>query len=100
MGAFPKIVGPHSFMGGVRARGVAEVKRLAALPRDEYSVVRKTAAARLGLSPPTLDDLSNQQPPELPNREPPAPPSGPPTPAADSYGEFLVSSPSPWKALL
>jgi hypothetical protein len=51
------------------ARGVAEVKRLAALSREEYAVVRKTAAAGLGLSPPTLDDLSRQQPPELPNRE-------------------------------
>jgi hypothetical protein len=51
------------------ARGVAEVKRLAALSREEYAVERKPAAARLGLSPPTLDDLSKQQPPELPNRE-------------------------------
>ena len=51
------------------ARGVAEVKRLAALSPEEYAVVRKTAAAGLGLSPPTLDDLSKQQP-ELPNREP------------------------------
>ena len=51
------------------ARGVAEVKRLAALSREEYAVERKTAAAGLGLSPPTLDDLSKQQPPELPNRE-------------------------------
>jgi hypothetical protein len=49
-------------------RGVAEVKRLAALSREEYAVERKTAAARLGLSLPTLDDLSKQQP-ELPNRE-------------------------------
>jgi hypothetical protein len=51
------------------ARGVAEVKRLAALSREEYAVERKTAAAGLGLSLPTLDDLSKQQPPELPNRE-------------------------------
>jgi hypothetical protein len=51
------------------ARGVAEVKRLAALSCEEYAVERKTAAARLGLSPPTLDDLSKQQQPELPNRE-------------------------------
>jgi hypothetical protein len=50
------------------ARGVAEVKRLAALSREEYAVERKTAAAGLGLSLPTLDDLSKQQP-ELPNRE-------------------------------
>ncbi len=51
------------------ARGMAEVKRLAALSREEYAVERKTAAAGLGLSPPTLDDLSKQQQPELPNRE-------------------------------
>jgi hypothetical protein len=30
------------------ARGVAEVKRLAALSREEYAVVRKTAAAVVG----------------------------------------------------
>jgi hypothetical protein len=51
------------------ALGVAEVKRLAAMSREEYAVERKTAAARLGLSPPTLDDLTKQQPPELPNRD-------------------------------
>jgi hypothetical protein len=51
------------------ARGVAEVKRLAAISTEEYAVERKPAAARLGLSPPTLDDLTKQQPPELPNRD-------------------------------
>jgi hypothetical protein len=50
------------------ARGVAEVKRLAAMPGEEYAVERKPAAARLGLSPPTLDALTKQQP-ELPNRD-------------------------------
>jgi hypothetical protein len=51
------------------ARGMAEIRRLAAMSREEYAVERKTAAADLGLSPPTLDDLTKQQPPELPNRD-------------------------------
>jgi hypothetical protein len=51
------------------ARGVAEIRRLAAMSREEYAVERKTAAAGLGLSPPTVDDLTKQQPPELANRD-------------------------------
>ena len=51
------------------ARGVAEVERLAAMSHEEYAVVRKPAAARLGLSPPTFDRLTKQQPPELPTRD-------------------------------
>jgi hypothetical protein len=68
-GRLPENSGAAQLYGRRPARGVAEVKRLAALSREEYAVVRKTAAAGLGLSPPTLDDLSKQQPPELPNRE-------------------------------
>ena len=68
-GCLPADSGAAQVYGRRPARGVAEVKRLAALSREEYAVERKPAAARLGLSPPTLDDLSKQQPPELPNRE-------------------------------
>ena len=68
-GRLPADSGAAQLYGRRPARGVAEVKRLAALSREEYAVKRKPAAARLGLSPPTLDYLTKQQLPELPNRE-------------------------------
>jgi hypothetical protein len=68
-GRLPADSGAAQVYGRRPALGVAEVERLAGVSREEYAVVRKTAAARLGLSPPTLDDLSKQQPPELPSRE-------------------------------
>jgi hypothetical protein len=45
MGAFPPNSQAAQLYGRRPARGVAEVKRLAALSREEYAVERKTAAA-------------------------------------------------------
>ena len=68
-GRLPADSGAAQLYGRRPARGVAQVERLAKLSREEYAVKRKPAAARLGLSPPTLDYLTKQQLPELPNRE-------------------------------
>ena len=53
-GRLPANSGAAQVYGRRPARGVAEVERLAELSREEYAVVRKPAAAKLGLSPPNF----------------------------------------------